>query len=212
MATLGNSTTPSSGYFFDHFGNKQFWTAAAYTMPAGGGIVTDMYVYCAGDSATPTGQLLIWASDNSIAWQSGNITLPSGSESIGGQGWVHETVASVYLPAGTYYFGFWSNGNVVWTFESSGGVNAKGSVSSPASNSGGSDEYGGGGYGCLGAYITYTPGGVAYVNTGTSGSPTWTQGVVYVNTGTAMSPTWTPCSGIFVNTGTAMSPTWTPGG
>jgi hypothetical protein len=202
---FGNSGTPGAGFFFDHNGNSQFWNQFT-SFP--GGVVTDLYVYCAGDGATTSGQIVIWGSGGAILWQSGTITLPSGSESIGGQAWVHASVPSVYIAPQTLNLGFWAAGNVVWTFESGGGsVTFQHSVASaPTTLSAGGTES----TGQLGAYITYTPGNIS-INTGTSGSPVWTAaGEPYVNTGTAGSPVWTP--GLpQVNTGTAGSPVWTPG-
>ena len=212
MATLGISTTPGSGWFNDYNGNSQFWSGG-YTMPAGGGVVTDLYVYVGGDNngtpASTTGQLVIWGS-SSILWQSGNITIPAASTGINGsgQGWVHVSVPNVYIPAGTVNLGVWASGGLVWTYESSGSTFTDHSLSGgPGALSGSSTD----GSGALGAYITYTPGG-AYVNTGTPASPVWTATALYVNTGTPASPVWTVANGVYVNTGTPASPVWTPGG
>lgn len=161
MAILGNESTPGSGTWFDEFTDKQFWSGP-YSMPTGGGIVSDVYVYCAGLNAATTGQLVVWGASGNILWQSGNITLPAGSDTIGGQGWVHVGGLSVIVPAGNVYLGFWSSGNVVWTFEGSGGVTGKSGLSAPAAATGGSDEYGGRGYGGLGAYLVYSPGAIWY--------------------------------------------------
>lgn len=158
MAILGDNTTPGSASWFDVTGNKQYWTAAPYVMPAGGGIATDINVYCGGDGTSVTGQLMLWDNVGNIVWQSGNITLSSGSRSIGGQAWQHASIPNVYLAAGSYILGFWSSGHVVWTAESTGGVNGRSGLASPSTATGGSDEYAGGGFGRLGAYVVYTPG------------------------------------------------------
>ncbi len=205
MTNLGNSTTPSSGYVFDDFGSGyQYWTP--FTMPAGGGVVTDLYVYIGGDGVSFTGDLCIWGS-TALLW-SGSITFPSDGRSTGGQGWLHLTVPSLYIPAGTVNLGVWAGGNVVWTYESSGNV-----YRSNASVGGSPTTLGSGtsASNALGAYIVYTPWG-AYINTGTYASPTWTAGPVYVNTGTYASPVLTAAAGVYVNTGTYASPIWTPAG
>lgn len=150
MANWGNTSTPGSGYFFDHSGNSQFWSNVG-SFP--GGTITDLYVYCAGDGATASGQLVIWGF-SALLWQSGALTLPSGSQSIGGQGWVHVSVPSVYIAPQTLDLGFWSSGNVVWTYEGSGNLNYQRGVSGgPSSLTFGGNEGGG----ALGAYVTYTP-------------------------------------------------------
>ncbi len=210
MATLGNSTLPGSGYWFDDFGNKEFWTTRLFTVPAGGATVTDMYVYVGGHGGSATIQMVIWDNTNAIVWNSGNITAPAGSVSVRGQGWVHASVPSIVLAAGTYSFGFWTSGHVIWTFQSSGGVRARSGLGSPGNNTGTSSEYGSSSYGELGCYITYTPGGtggIIYINTGTAGSPIWTQADALINTGTPGSPVWTQ-SDAYINTGTPGSPNW----
>ena len=209
MAILGDNTTPGSGYWFDVTGNKQYWTTGQFSMPTGGGIASDINVYCAGDGSSVTGQLLLWDGSGNIFYQTGNFTIGSGSRSIGGQAWRTQTgINGTYIPAGNYSIGFWSSGNVVWTFEGSGGVTGRSGLSSPSTATGGGDEYAGGGFGRLGAYVTYTPGGVLRINTGTPGAPNWVVNAVRINTGTPASPVWTNCRWR-VNTGTPSVPVWT---
>jgi hypothetical protein len=169
MAQLGNSTTPATGFFFDDVGNSQFWSGT-YVMPAGGGTLTDLWVYVGGDGATATAQLCIWGNAG-LVYHSGNITLPSNGRTVGGQSWQHVSGINLYLGAGNLNFGFWTSGNVVWTYESSGSTNFQRSLSGgPGSLSSGGTE----GSGALGAYIVYTPGGVAHVRR----SSAWSAGVV----------------------------------
>lgn len=199
MAILGDAATPSAGFFFDVTGNKQYWTTNQWTMPAGGGIATTFNVYAAGDGSNVTAQLVIWDSVGNIFWQSGNFTMLAGSRSIHGQQWVTSTpIAGTYFPAGNYVFGFWSSGAVVWTFEGTGGVSSRSGLASPGSATGGSDEYGGSGFGRLGAYLTYTPGGVERVRRGgvwvvsqvnVRRSGAWVQPVYYVRRGGVWVPT-----------------------
>lgn len=209
MATLGDTTNPpSAGSWYDVTTNKQYWNSATYTMPGGGGSLTDMYCYCGGNGTSTTGQLVIWSvtAGGAILWQSGNITIPASNTQVHVGG-----ITGVYIAGGTgLKLGFWAAGAVSWEFDSSGGVYERSGVSSPAAESGTADEYAGAGHGYLGVYIAYTPGGVAHVNTGTPASPTWVTGVVSVNTGTPASPIWTPATNVAVNTGTPASPVWTP--
>lgn len=151
MATFGNSATPGSGYFNDDFGNCQFWTGYG-TFP--GGIITDLYVYFAGDGASVTAQLAIWG-DTGVIWASSNQSIPSGTRTIGGQGWRHVAVPNVYWTSANMNLGFWTSGNVVWTYEGSGTTNFQRSVSGGATTLSSGGTEGGGG---LGAYIVYTPG------------------------------------------------------
>jgi hypothetical protein len=192
MAILGDNATPGAGFWSDVTGNKQYWTTNQWAMPAGGGIVTDINVYCAGFGGAVTGQLLIWDSSGNIIWQSGNLTLPGGSATIHGQSWVHASIPSVYLPAANYVLGFWSSGNVVWTFEGTGGATGRSGLASPGTATGGGDEYSGAGYGRLGAYVVYTPGGIMRVRRGGS----WTTAQVFVR----RSGAWVPAT-VFVRRG-----------
>ncbi|MGZ6321553.1 MAG: hypothetical protein ACXWQR_19895 [Ktedonobacterales bacterium] len=209
MAQLGQPSSgtaaPSAGYFFDYTGNSQYWSGI-YTMPAGGGIVTDLFVYVGGYNGTSgqstTGQLVIWGSGSHVVWQSGTITIPAQGIGIGNQAWVHVSVPNVYLQAGNYNFGVWAVGGLIWTYESSGSTNYQRTGSVATLAAAGTE-----GSGALGAYITYTPGGIVRINTGTAGAPVWTVAQVAVNTGTPGSPVWTPAR-LQVNQGTPGAPNW----
>jgi hypothetical protein len=186
VAIQGNNQTPNTAYFFDDFGNSEFW-ADCGNLPAGGGIVTDLYVYVAGDGASVTGQYVIWGA-SAILWQSGNLTIPAGSRSIGGQSWQHVAVPNVFIAGGTpINIGWWTSGNVVWTVENSGGGTwYLHSQSSPGPISGSNTEGGGN----PGAYLVYTPGGIMRVRR----SGTWTIGQVQVR----RAGVWTTPQGVYV--------------
>lgn len=152
-STYGNSTTPSSGFFYDDSGNSQY----ASTFGAWpGGTVTDFYVYIGGDGVSPTGEYIIWHSNGSIAFQSNSTTIGSGTRSVGGQGWKHVSSVNTYIApdAGGLWLGIWTSGNVVWTYEGSGGAYFQRSTASPSSFSPNTTE----GSGSLGAYVVYNPG------------------------------------------------------
>lgn len=152
---LGDDTTPPAGNgpWTDSFTNVQFWNTASYTMPAGGGVVTDFYVYMAAQSGTVTIKGVIWDGSGNILWSSGSVAKGTTL------GWVHIAVPNLFVAAGGVHLGFWTSGHVLWKFENSGGVQRKSGVSSPGSATGGVDEYGGQGFGNLGVYIVYQPGG-----------------------------------------------------
>jgi hypothetical protein len=174
MATLGNSTAPSATNWNDSVAsNREFWNHDSYTMPAGGGVATQMNVYFGGFGGNATVQFVIWnASTNAVVWNSGNLTYNSTIA------WKAGAISpGVYLPAGTYYLGFYAaNGqNVQWDGDnvSANNVWTKQGLSGPSANSGGGNEYGSNNYGGMGIYVTYTPGGVAHVRR----SGVWSAGV-----------------------------------
>ncbi len=162
-------------------------------LPAGGGIVTDCYVYVGGDLASVTGQLVIWGG-SAILWQSGNFTIPAGSRSVAGQGWVHQSVPSVYMGAGTLHIGWWSSGNVVWTMYPTGTTGYLRGQATPGAISGSNSEGGGN----PGVYLVYTPGGIMRVRR----SGVWTTGQVQVR----RSGVWTTPTGVFIR----RSGAWVP--
>ena len=204
MATLGNSTTPTAGYDAPGSG---YAAATTYTMPAGGGIVTSISGYFDATASGHSGWLCVWGTGNTVLVSAGPFSVNAGSLSAGGQGWWTQSVGNIYVPAGALNIGFYCNSNLVFSSESTGAS----AVCSMGTGGPGNWSGTSSGVGAVGAYITYTPGGIAHVNTGTSASPVWTAGVVYVNTGTPSSPVWTQASGVAVNTGTSGSPVWTQG-
>lgn len=202
MATLGNSATPSSG--FDFPGNG-YAAATSYTMPAGGGVVTAISGYFDAESAGQSGWLCVWDNSGNLLVNSGSFGVNNKSGSgAGGQDWWTKSISNVYVPAGTIWIGFYCNGGLVYSSESGGSSNVKSMGSGGPGNFGGSSSSG---VGAAGAYITYTPGGVVRVNTGTPASPNWVLVPVQVNVGTPASPSWQNCRWR-VNTGTPASPNW----
>jgi hypothetical protein len=221
MGTLGDSNTPGSGFWFDHISNgRQFWTANQFTMPSPGGLATGMDIYVAGDGGSAAMQFIIWDSSGNIVWNSGSVTAPSGTESVHGQSWVHSSVPNVYLVGGSNYLvGFSCGFFVVWTFESVDGVIRRSPVGGPSSATGGVDEYGGQGFGRLGAYVTYTPLAVPVLNTvtpnvGTAGTVCSLSGTGFVAI-SSVTFNGTSASSFTVNSSTSITATvasGTPGG
>ena len=162
------NTAPSSGYWFDDTGNSQYGTKFFTGFP--GGIVTDMYLYVAGDGGAVTIRPCIWDGGDNLVW-SGSIGVGGGSRAIGGQSWVHVAVPSVYVGVNAALrLGFQTTGDVVWTYGSSGSVNYQRGQASPVNfNSGGTD-----GSGEMGVYILYTPG-----TTEADNGSAWAAGVTF---------------------------------
>lgn len=183
MAQFGNpssgTTAPSSGYFYDDVGNSQFWSGFT-SWP--GGIVTDVYVYAAGDSSTPSSKLCLWLG-NTLVWSSGAFNFSSSGRSIDGQAWQHVGGLSQYVSSGTLSIGFWTSGNVIWTYGSGGSTQYQ-RTGSPANQSSAGAE----GSGMLGAYVLYTPGNGHVMRSGSfvagpgtvNRAGTQTNGVFYV--------------------------------
>jgi len=214
MATLGNSTTPTFG--FDAFNSTANQAGELYTVPAGGGTFTSVSFYGSGDGATTVKAYgCLWDSSGNLLAAGSGINTSGGSQTAGGQAWHTDTLTSpVSIAGGTQIFiGWWrqaSTGTFDWSFAGDGStavhyhtdsLTAPGHTGTSVTVQNGS----------IGAYATYTPGGEAYINTGTSAAPVWTAGVVQVNTGTSAAPVWTVAEAD-VNTGTSVAPVWTPGG
>lgn len=164
-SNLGLSTTPASGVVWNDFGSGQQYWSGPYTMPSGGGIVTDIYVYIGGDGVSFSGNLCIWGS-SALLWASGSVTFPSNPRTNGGQQWLHASVPNLFVPAGSVNLGVWAGGNIVMTQEASGTM-----FRSPASVGGSPTALPGSPVSAaqaLGAYIVYGPaGGVGWASGGT---------------------------------------------
>ena len=193
MATLGNSGAPAGGYVYNDYGSGiQYWTP--FTMPAGGGVVSDVYVYIGGDGVSFTGDLCIWGA-SALLW-SGSITFPSDPRTSNAQSWLHLTVPSVYVPAGTVNLGVWAGGNIVTTQETSGTTyRANTSVGSPSALGATTSAFN-----ALAAYITYQPAGVWISPSGTVKPP--------VNIWIAPSGTVEQVVAVYVNKGGVVTRIW----
>lgn len=155
---FGNDVTPGSGWFFDDVGTSQYGSIISGSFP--GGYVTDIFLYVGGDGSSVNIQYCIWGTGGSLLWNSAAHSIPAGTRSIGGQGWVSNGVTGnpgdpgLFLSAGTNLrLGFQTDGNVVWTWESNGSVEFDRGHSSPTSFTGDGSE----GSGALGAYLVYLP-------------------------------------------------------
>lgn len=207
MATLGQSSGTGFTFTVSTWGDM---AGGAFTMPAGGGVVTDINAFAGNNGTGQSARLYVWQDSGGIpgAW----LVRGSATFALGGLGWqTQSTLASgagitgQYIPGGTViWIGIYCAGSTeqVGANAGSGGGTEIGNTSD-----GNWSDHGAAGLGQMGAYITYTPGGVLRVNTGTPGSPNWVVNAVRINTGTPGSPVWTNCRWR-VNTGTPGSPNW----
>lgn len=157
MATLGNQTTPTSGYKFIGAATA---AASQFTMPSPGGTVTAISGYFDSETNGSSGYCCVWDNAGNLLVASSSFAINNKSGSgAGGQDWWTATISpAVYVPAGTIWIGFLATNSLVYSSESGGASNNLG-MSSPGSFAGSSSS----GIGAVGAYITYTPGGVAQV-------------------------------------------------
>src|SRR5258706_196084 len=142
MATLGNSAL-GSGFF--QFGiNVQNAAWSVYTMPAGGGLITDITAYFDVETAGPaTCFVCVWDGSTGALLASKSIaSVPNGSNSAGGQASHTGTLATPIFVAGgaTIAIGFWcpqANGFVCTTSTAApnaqAGTQAGGGPGPPAS-------------------------------------------------------------------------------
>lgn len=208
MSILGNSTTPTFGY--DQFMATANQAAQLYTMPAGGGLITDVTFYGSGNGASSnTAYGCIWDSSGNLLAQGSGVVTTGGATGGGNQAWHTDTLTTPLFVAGgiSIYIG-WQRSTATtfdWSWANDGAAVAYRTAGNTPSNFGTTVTVQNG---SIGAYATYTPGG-GKLNTGTSGSPVWTPTTGKVNTGTPGSPVWTVAVGK-LNTGTPGSPVWTP--
>lgn len=209
MATLGNQTLGTDWFLQGINVNNACYSN--YTMPTGGGLVTAISAYFDVDTGGPvTCYVCVWNSGTGALLASQSIaSVPNGSQNASGQAWHTGNLnTGVYIAGGVGIdIGFWvpqANGFVCTCSGSGSSFYQVNAGSSPSGLGAGSST----GHTTIGSYITYTPGGSFWINTGTSGAPVWTVGQVQVNTGTPGAPVWTAGETV-VNTGTPASPVWT---
>lgn len=209
MATLGQST--GTGFTFTVASTFGDIAAGSFTMPAGGGVVTNINAFAGNNGTAQNARCYVWQDSAGIpgAW----LVRGSALFSLGALGWQTQSslasntgISGQYIPGGT----------VLWIgiFCAAGteqiGANAGSGGGTELGNTadGNWSDHGPASLGQMGAYITYTPGGVGHINTGTPAAPAWTVAPVKVNTGTPAAPVWTPAR-VRVNTGTPAAPVWT---
>lgn len=172
MAIIGNQGTPGSGFACNGANSyNQVW--AQFSMPSGGGIITGLHAYFSTFTGTATCKIVVWDGSGNVLGSVDIGGVPSGSCSASGQAWRAGSPTPFYVPAGTFYMGFWCpQANGYQTSSESGGTSSKKLCNnSPCSASGGTSTT----IGTLGVYADYTPGGIAHVYQTATG---WQNGIV----------------------------------
>ncbi|GEM_PF-5282277 len=176
MPQVGNSSTPGSIYFFQGVNTPPNQVATAFTMPASGGLITNLHAYFATEAnGTATCWLCLWDGSGNLLG-SVAVSVPQGTNSVGGQAWHTGALATpVYVSGGsTIYIGFSvpEHNGFVTTTESTGSSVWNTDASPPGSLSGFSST----GFHALGAYADYQP-----VSARVRRSGAWVQtGLIYV--------------------------------
>lgn len=161
MATLGYSTTPSFGnfWFAGPGAENQCNTGGVYTMPAGGGTITEIHAYFDVENGGPvTCWLCVWNGSGLLLGSQSIASIPNGSNSAGGQAWHSVTLNTPFFVAGgtNIFPGFQTpeaNGFTT-SFDSSGSSSKGQNATNPGNFTGGVSS----GHGVIGAYVVYTPG------------------------------------------------------
>lgn len=162
MSTLGNTSTPSYGWFFRGI-NVENAVYNSYTVGSQGALVTEIDAYFGTNTGTATCYLAVWRTSDGVLLCSKAVSAGAGGHSAGAQGWHSVTLDTPYfIPPNTgICIGFWvpqANGFVT-SVNSGGGTTWIQTRSAFGNLGGGTDS----GYESIGAYITYTPGGIARV-------------------------------------------------
>lgn len=196
MAQVGNSTTPTHNWFEQGVNTPPNQVATSYTMPAGGGTVTQLFAYyglVAGGGATAFN--CMWNSSGTLlSFWSGAVAL--GSASAGGQAWNGgNTNAPVFVAGGTtIWLGFAvQQANGFFTSDESSGSSSWDTVA-PGSAPGSFTSTSSTGHNAIGSYAVYTPGEMWIWN-----GSAWVGNTVQVWNGSA----WASPTGIFVWNGSA---------
>jgi hypothetical protein len=173
VATLGQSTGTGSVFTVSStFGDI---AGGGFTMPAGGGVVTGISVYAGNNGTAQNARLYVWKDSAGIP---GLWIIQSTLFAFGGLGWLTGTglssgngVTGQYIPGGTV---IWVGLYCAAGTEQIGANAASGGGTRLGNTADGSwSDHGAASLGQMGAYITYTPGGVAHVRRG----GVWSAGV-----------------------------------
>lgn len=192
MATFGSfsstASVPSSAFNFSRV-NSANVVASKFTM-ADIGTITSLSVYMDGDTASATTVLGLWdGSTGALLAQTNSFSAPQGAESVGGQAWHTANLTVPFFnntPGRTFWIGFWRNASqsAVWSVTASGHFSALTDTGAIGSFAGATqDTTWGFVAGQIGAFATYTPGGVLVENAsfvGVSAIKAW-NGSAWVN-------------------------------
>lgn len=194
MSTLGNTTTPLSGW--DNPGSG-YGFATSFTTPSGGGIlISDIHAYFDTTSGSPTGYVCVWNNSGTLLASASVGTL---SVKTGGVGnpldWHSASITPLYVgPSTAIWIGGYSTGSLLFNSESGGSSSVK---SMGGSGPGSFASHTSSGIGGAGAYVDYTLAG-GYVRRSSSWvageavvrrSSAWTAAEVTARRSSAWNPT-----------------------
>lgn len=157
MATLGNTTTPTYGY--DAYTSTANQAAQPYTMPTGGGLISSVSFYGAGDgSSHNTAYGCVWDSAGNLLARGAGVSTTGGSQHQGSQSWNTDTLTTpLYVAGGTSLFLGWQRSTATtfdWSWANDSAAVAYRTAGSTPSNLGTAVSVQAG---SIGAYATYTP-------------------------------------------------------
>lgn len=186
--TLGRTVTTGNTNSQQNTGsNNQYGTKLTMTEV---GQIQRLNVYVSGNASSYTGKLVLWNSSGAVI-ASVDVTFPTGSSAVNGQGWLQVTLPTPYNAASgeVLYLGFWrpSASTANFSYINSGGTFSP-AVGSGQSNVGspGTLAIASTTTGQLCAYLEYVKGGLKVTLDGS----TWGQYKVKTSDGTSW--TWRP--------------------
>lgn len=194
MATVGNTSAPSTNYDYGTYSGQQ--AASWFAMPSPGGSITDIHVYAKTESGSShSGYVCIWD-------DSGNLLTYASCTIPGSEGWFSGTLGTPYFIAsgtaiwigvqtsdtstsGVYIHYNSSGSSTVDMAHNSTRPGALASITQHTSS-------------VMGVYADYTP-SEGWIWNGSS----WVAGEVVINTGTSGSPVWSNPTGLDAYSGSS---------
>lgn len=161
MAQLGQSS--GTGFTFTVAASWGDIAAGSFTMPAGGGVVTSINAFAGNNGTAQNARLYVWQDSAGIpgTW----LVRGSALFNLGALGWQSQSSlagnSSLYIAGGTkIWIGIYCAGS---TEQVGANAGAGGGTELGNTADGNWSDHGAAGLGQMGAYIVYTPGGVAHV-------------------------------------------------
>lgn len=105
LYSVSSSTPPTYTWSGTNTLNQH---ASKITMPVSGAI-TQLKVYAAGNGASVSTRLALWAVAGSTLAQTSSFTMASGTQTPGGQAWYTKTITPEVVSSGNYWVGLYRN-------------------------------------------------------------------------------------------------------